>query len=66
MSFFQGKVPKLLLILLAPDPDSAKTEIFSLSKPMARNSPTFANLTKVSLPEKFSLKPKNIKVWLTK
>jgi hypothetical protein len=39
----------------------AKPAIFSLYKAVAYNSPTFANLTKVSSTEKFSLKPKNIK-----
>ena len=36
-------------------------EILALSDRVAYNSPTFANLTKVSLTEKISLKPKNIK-----
>jgi hypothetical protein len=39
----------------------SETEIFAFSVLMAHNSPTFAHLTKVSSPEKISLKPKNIK-----
>jgi hypothetical protein len=65
-AIFSALMPKLLNSLKVFCSHPAKTVIFSLSKPMARNSPTFANLTKVSFPEKFSLKTKKNKVWLTK